>query len=725
MSSYRKRLKEERKRLAREDPGNGDAHEEVTEEAAREVSVEPPEEVAPAEPEPMEPAEAPAEPRFKLPRLSRRREPEPAPAEEPDASPAVEPAPQPDETPAEAQAEAPRLKLPTLRRRKEAEPAPAEEPDASPAVEPAPQPDETPAEAQAEATRLKLPALRRRTEAEPAEPEQAPGPDGPALKLPSLRRKPKALAPAVNVDPARPTLTVPPAPDGCTVVEEHVVREGLCVTRLLFDEPRGIHLYEVHEPALEGFEQEVLDFLREGLLRSLLAKPEEAPDPDVEAVLAQRVDDLVRDHLIRIDAVSRAKVMYYLLRDFVGYGRIDAMMRDPQIEDISCDGPEVPVFLFHRQYEAMRTTVSFPKTSELDAYVLRLAQRAGKHVSIANPLLDATLPEKSRLQCTYGSEITTRGSSFTIRKFRTDPITPPLLLRYNTLSPEMAAYFWMAMEYGQSCLIVGGTASGKTTTLNACSLFIPSEKKIVSIEDTRELNLPHDNWVAGVTRGGGGELLGEKFAGEVSMYDLLAAALRQRPEYLIVGEVRGKEAMTLFQAMATGHATFSTMHADSLQGCIHRLEHPPIEVPRIMLESLRVVSIQAQVRVGTRLVRRIKEVAEIKGIDPNTNNVVTNTVFRWDPVKDRFERSPRSYVLDRIAERLQWSADEVRAELERRASVLRWMQEQGMTHYLQVAEVVRSYTRDPQAVLARARARAPAPPVADSAAGLPAEAERL
>jgi flagellar protein FlaI len=201
-------------------------------------------------------------------------------------------------------------------------------------------------------------------------------------------------------------------------------------------------------------------------------------------------------------------------------------------------------------------------------------------------MLDATMPDGSRIQMTLSAEVTTKGSTFTIRKFRSDPITPTDLIEYNTMSPELIAYMWMAVENGINALIAGGTASGKTSTLNALALFIPRESKIVSIEETREINLPHKNWIPGVTRVGFGERIKDRLIGEIDLFDLMKAALRQRPEYILVGEIRGREAYVLFQAMATGHTTYSTVHADSAKSLIHRLEGKPIEIPRALLQSL-------------------------------------------------------------------------------------------------------------------------------------------
>ena len=226
---------------------------------------------------------------------------------------------------------------------------------------------------------------------------------------------------------------------------------------------------------------------------------------------------------------------------------------------------------------------------ELSNYVTKLAQKCGKNISVAEPMLDATMPDGSRIQMTLSKAVTTNGSTFTIRKFRADPITATDLIKYKTMSPEMVAFMWLAVENGINALIAGGTASGKTSTLNAICLFIPRESKIVSIEETREINLPHPNWIPGAVRSGFGEVVNEKFAGEIDLYDLMKAALRQRPEYILVGEIRGKEAYVLFQAMATGHTTYSTVHADSTESLIHRLEGKPIEIPRVMLQSLDIV----------------------------------------------------------------------------------------------------------------------------------------
>src|SRR4030043_645538 len=317
-----------------------------------------------------------------------------------------------------------------------------------------------------------------------------------------------------------------------------------------------------------------------------------------------------------------------------------------------------------------------------------LAQKCGKHISIAEPMLDATMPDGARIQMTLSKQVTTKGSTFTIRRFKADPITATDLIAFKTISSEMAAYLWLAVENGISALIAGGTAAGKTSTLNAISLFIPRESKIVSIEETREINLPHPNWIPGVVRSGFGEVVGNKVIGEIDLYDLMKAALRQRPEYILVGEIRGKEAYVLFQAMATGHTTYSRVHADSAQSLIHRLEGKPIEIPRIMLQTLDIVSIQITTRVKGKRVRRCKQIIEIIDIDPTTKEILTNEVFRWDPIEDKFVYSGKSYILERIRAEKDISREMMTNELKNRTEIIEWMNINNVRAFRDVAKLI-------------------------------------
>ena len=350
---------------------------------------------------------------------------------------------------------------------------------------------------------------------------------------------------------------------------------------------------------------------------------------------------------------------------------------------------------------SIKTNVKYLEARELEDFVIKMAQLSGKSISISRPVLDATLPDGSRLNQTLGTEVTTRGSSFTIRKFKEDPLTISDLVRWRTFSAEMGAHLWLAVQFGESMICSGGTASGKTTTLNAVSHLIPPSAKIITIEDTREMNLPHENWIAGLTR----ERKGSEESGgkSIDMYALLVAALRQRPEYMLVGEVRGKETMAVFQAMATGQITYSTIHADSVTSIVRRLENPPINIPRILILGLNLIILQAQVRVKNKRTRRIKELVEIIGIDPTTNEIITNTVFKWIPARDEFKYTGHSKLYEKIMDRENMTADEVLEDVKQRAEVIEWMVEKDVRSHRQVASIINEYYREPIKVITRVR----------------------
>ncbi|MCH8022384.1 MAG: Flp pilus assembly complex ATPase component TadA, partial [Thaumarchaeota archaeon] len=319
---------------------------------------------------------------------------------------------------------------------------------------------------------------------------------------------------------------------------------------------------------------------------------------DAEGYLRAHLAKIMKNFKILVSQESLDTVLYYLTRNMLRYHRIDAMMGDPAVEDISCDGPGIPIYVWHREYESIPTNVIFSDKDELDRFVLRLAYLAGTHVSVAQPIIDAGLPEGSRLQMTYGSEVTKKGSTFTIRKFKEDPLSIIDLINYGTISSEMAANFWFAIENKVSTLLSGGTASGKTTSINCFSMFIRPESKIVTIEDTPELNLPHENWIQSVAR------QGVQGVGEISLFDLLKAAMRQRPDFIIVGEVRGNEAYTLFQAMSTGHAGLSSIHADSVAAVFRRLTSDPMNIPRTLIPSINYIIQQNRITINGKPRRR-------------------------------------------------------------------------------------------------------------------------
>ncbi len=478
-------------------------------------------------------------------------------------------------------------------------------------------------------------------------------------------------------------------------VELYPVNEPYSYIRISYNPGTHTYLYEVLEPEMSPGEKELFSEIKTRLMETLDANLKELEESGAKKYLKDKVYDILWDYQIIIDTVSFTKILYHIYSEFMGYGKIDPIMHDPYLEDVSCDGPHTPLYVYHRKYESVETNTSFDDENELDAFVVRIAQICGRHISIADPLLDATMPDGSRIQLTLGREVTTRGSSFTIRKFKESPLTPPDLIDYHTYSTSTMAYLWLAAENNKNIIFAGGTASGKTSSMNAVALFIAPETKIVSIEDTRELNLPHPNWIAGVTRETftGGE------TGAIDMYDLLRAALRQRPEYMLVGEVRGAEAYVLFQAMSTGHTTFSTMHADSVQSVVHRLENPPINVPRIMLQALDLIIIQVQVRIGEERVRRAKSITEIVGVDPRTGELLTNEVFTWSASKDEFSYSGRSYIVESVMHSRGWDDDRIKEELKKRQEILEWARMKNVKHYEDVAKIVVTYYREPDTLM--------------------------
>ncbi len=482
-------------------------------------------------------------------------------------------------------------------------------------------------------------------------------------------------------------------------IEMYAVNPPYAYIRMAYDPFAHEYQYQVLEPLLSEEENKLLGNIKQQLIETLELNLKETDHKNAEKYLREHTKKYLREYKIDISVRKKERVMYHLIRDFLGFGRIDAIMRDMRLEDVSCDGPNTPIYIYHKAYNSVPTNVIFTDDDELDSFAIRIAQLCGRHISIANPLLDATMPDGSRIQITLGREVTTRGSTFTIRRFNENPITPANLVNFHTFSTAMMAYLWMAVDSSKSIVFVGGTASGKTTAMNAVSLFIQPEMKIVSIEDTRELNLSHPNWIPGVTR--------ESFAGEergsIQMYELLRASLRQRPEYILVGEVRGAEAYVLFQAMSTGHTTFSTMHADSVQSVLQRLENPPINVPRIMIQALDIVSIQAQVKVNDERVRRCKSLTEIVGVDPRTGELLTNEVFIWDAAKDSFQYSGRSYILESIMENRGWNEEKLKDELKKRQDLLEWARLKKISHYKDFAKLVVTYGREPETIMKMVR----------------------
>lgn len=431
---------------------------------------------------------------------------------------------------------------------------------------------------------------------------------------------------------------------------------------------------------------------------------------DKEEHLREKVMEIIAKYGIALNRFQREKILYCLLKDFTGYGPIEVPMNDRYIEDISCDGHDTPLYIYHRIFESIRTSIYIDEL-ELNMFVLKLAQVCGKYISISQPITDASLPDGSRLNLTLAKEVTKRGSTFSIRRFKQVPISPIELMKYGSVSGEQLAFFWLLLQYNKSTLVSGSTAAGKTTLLNALCMFLKSSAKIVSIEDTPEINIYHDNWIQSVTRvgfgrGGGSSSSGfesgfsgisgiSRRPGDIALYDLLVTALRQRPDYILVGEVRGAEAYTMFQAISIGHPSLGTVHSGSLSELMARIESQPMNVPRPLFASLDCVAFTAIVSGETEWkVRRTKEVIEILDLDLHTNELLTNEVFTWDSITDKFIFN-KSFIFESIERDFGIKESYLKAEMERRADLLECLCNLGIIDYREVTRTIQSYYINP------------------------------
>jgi archaeal flagellar protein FlaI len=464
----------------------------------------------------------------------------------------------------------------------------------------------------------------------------------------------------------------------------------------IYWDPKSFDLvYDVEEPILTDEEKAY----REQLTKAIedLINFEEVIERNEESLLTyidKRLKILAVEFGIDIPYESYKKIYYYLCRDFLGVNEIEPILRDYFVEDADCNGANSPIYIIHRVYRNLRTSVNIQSIDKLASLVEKLAQRCGKHISYAEPILDGSLPDGSRVNATYTADITSKGPTFTIRKFTKTPWTPIQLISFRTLSPEMLAYLWILVQYKMNILVTGGTASGKTTLLNAAAFFIPPEARVVSIEDTRELNLPRENWLPSVSRGS----TGSKKENEITLFTLLRASFRQNPDYVIVGEVRGKEASVLFQGMASGHSSISTMHADSVDTLVKRLETPPIELSPTLLNVLDCVCIMTHAIVNKEETRKLREIVEIVNVDSDGTATI-NTPFTWNAAEDRFYLGKPSKVFEKIAKRYGIKQEELEVDLRRRAQIIYQMFKLNITKFEQVQELVNKYYKKPEEVL--------------------------
>ncbi len=470
-------------------------------------------------------------------------------------------------------------------------------------------------------------------------------------------------------------------------VERYWIEEPFNFTVILRNEKTGEFRYHLVEPVLTEEEKELLSKVWTGL-RDVLPY-EEIEEGEKENVLEEKFAEVVKNHGIK-EPRTAYKLLYFIKRDNLGLNKLNPLLKDQDIEDISCDGKNVPIYLYHRKYYNIRTNVKFG--DELDSFVAQLAEKSGSHLSYGEPVAESSLPDGSRVQATFGTEVTTRGSSFSIRRFMGSTFTPVDLIKYGTFSPQMLAYLWLTSEHGKNTMIIGGTASGKTSTLNALGFFIPPDAKIVSIEDTRELSLYQENWLPNVTR----EEVGAK---EIDMHELVKIAMRQRPEILIVGEVRGIEARAMFQAISTGHTAFCTMHAGSVQRAANRIQGDPMNISKSMFAGLDIICLQKITNLGRKRARRNERVVEITGLDPDTRDIRIAEIYEWEKSGDIFNKREDSKHLREIQENEGLDSSEIRRELNNREKVLSYLAENDITSYGEIASTIRQYYYNSERIL--------------------------
>ncbi len=472
----------------------------------------------------------------------------------------------------------------------------------------------------------------------------------------------------------------------------------------IYTDREGERRYIAIEPRLTPDEEPKFKILMDKMLE--IAPQEKVPKDEEELsklidVLVDKVVEIVprKEPLrkrrfvklgfekLRLTEEEVEKFKYLVKRDVIGVGPLEPLIRDPYIEDIHVIGPK-NTHIVHKIFDMLPTNIDFKDEIYMAEYLKNLGERIGRPVSERNPIVDGTLPDGSRINIIYSPDVSLKGPSFTIRKFTAVPISVTQLINWGTLSAEIASYLWLCLEYGMSIWVSGETASGKTTTLNAMIPFIKPQSKIYTAEDTPEVQVPHPVWQQLCTRERGSE-------GKVDLFDLLKAALRSRPNYIIVGEIRGKEGAVAFQAMQTGHPVLATFHAGSVKKLIQRLTGDPINVPITFIDNLNVVLIQQAVYRKGQFLRRCLVVEEIEGYYEEVGGVVTRTVFEWDSVSDKhnFRGLYNSYILEnKIAQTAGFDDPrQIYEEMFLRARILQRMVELKIFNYYDVVKIIWSF----------------------------------
>tara|TARA_Y100000768_G_scaffold60931_1_gene41316 strand:- start:108 stop:1853 length:1746 start_codon:yes stop_codon:yes gene_type:complete len=468
------------------------------------------------------------------------------------------------------------------------------------------------------------------------------------------------------------------------------------------------------EPTITGEEEEMRDLIVERLLRDAPQKERfENDDEFIEMIhemmdamtttstlsmLANPVVNQARELLgfgeakLKVTEDQLTRLKYVVVRDLVNNGPLETLLADEMLEDIHSIGMS-QIHMDHKVFPMLTSNIAFKDQELLTGYLRSMSERIGRPVSDSKPIVDGALLDGSRINIIYSDDVSIQGSSFTIRKFAEETISIIQLIKWKTLSAQMAAYIWLGLESGMSMLVSGETASGKTTTLNAVLPFIDHNVKIYTAEDTPEVKVAHPIWQRLITRDSKNE------DSRVEMFDLLKAALRSRPRYIIIGEIRGVEGAIAFQAMQTGHPVVGTFHASNIVKLIQRFTGDPINVPARFFDNLNFAIFQEVVEApGGGIARRITGVSEVIGFDKTADGILTRNMFEWDPVADvvYFRGMFQSDMLEnKIAPRMGFrSKRDIYDELERRTNAIQVMCDRDLTHYDDVYDLLDVYYKE-------------------------------
>jgi flagellar protein FlaI len=453
---------------------------------------------------------------------------------------------------------------------------------------------------------------------------------------------------------------------------------------IFYDKIKKISLYTLSEPIMSEVEKEELEEIKKHFKYLFEITQEKEGVEKKEKMIEKSCVYIMKRKNIELTEQKLEKFLYYLVRDFLGFEEIEPLFHDKNIEDISCDGLGVPVYINHMKYGPLEVNIVYNDKKKLDSFIVKMAQKAKKEITLSKPILQGKLPDGSRIEAIYGEEISQKGSTFTIRKFREVPYTPIHLLKNGTIPSILLAYLWLALENKKSIIVSGGTATGKTTILNALSLFVPPSAKIVSIEDTPEINLPHKHWLAMSSRETGN-------SSDITMFELLKATLRERPDYIIVGEIRGEEANVLFQGISTGHSGMGTVHAENFESFVNRMTTRPINLSKSLLSEANIVIFLKQLTIKENLVRRVTSVTEIDKFIPKEDRYVLNEFIKFNQTKDSFQLSNSSIILNKLIEQKGGTEKNILTELEKRKRILEVMSERNILEFKEVSKIMKVY----------------------------------